>query len=332
MSKFYSLEKFNALCAKMAAAYGVPSTDKMFSVDPPRAIKLLNAVQESDSFLALTSLLPTTDIAGDVVTSAISGTVAGTTDTSAAERTPIEVDSRTKRSYLCQQVNFDWAIRYAIIDQWLRFGNYDSRVAQMILRRIGLDLLLIGWYGESHAATSNRTTYPLLQDVHPGWLYDLKTNKPANYITAEALTIGGAASTYKNLDSAAYDLLTLIPKEKRNGNERLIIGQGLLSHEIDVLLELHGRTPTEKQAMQVMSKTFAGMKPEVPAGFPDKGLMVCDPAQLQRYVQDSSLRKQLLDNPKRDRVEHYQSENLDYKIGDLDCVVSLDYTKVEFGD
>ena len=333
---FYSQKQFTEMVAKMAAFYGVADATEMFTIDVPKALQLIDAIQESDAFLARTSVIPTTDIAGRVVTLGITGTIAGTTDTTGAgERTPAFLTAKTERNYLCKQVNFDYGIRYEELDQWRRFPDYAARVGQMVLRRIALDLLLIGWYGESHAATSDRANNPLLQDVHPGWLHDLKTNKSANYIQPASgndhITIGGAGSDYTNLDSACYDLLNLIPVERRNGRETVIIGRRLLAHEAEVLYDLYGRKPTEKQAMAVLAKGFAGMQSVCPAGFPDYGLMVIDPANLQRYVQDGSIRKQIKDNARKDQIEHYQSENLDYRIGDLDAAAALDYTKVQLG-
>ncbi|MGE4301986.1 MAG: P2 family phage major capsid protein [Victivallaceae bacterium] len=336
-STLYSRPQFEKFCAAMARTYNVKTVAEMFSIDIPKALKLINAIQESAEFLNLVNMVGTTDKAGRVVELSANTPIASTTDTSGAgERSPKRVTSKEERNYLCQQVNFDWGIGYEELDQWRRFSDYNARVQSMILTRIALDLLLIGFYGTSHAATSDPVANPLLQDVHPGWLFDLKTNKPANYIgpvgEATQILIGGDGAAYANIDQAAYDMLTLIPKAKRNGREMVIIGQNLLSHEAEVLYELYGRKPTEKQAMQALSKGFGGMKAVVPAGFPDNGLMVCDPSQLLIYVQDSSIRKMIVDNPKKDQIEHYQSQNLDYKIADLDCVVALDYTKVALGD
>ena len=79
-----------------------------------------------------------------------------------------------------------------------------------------------------------------------------------------------------------------------------------------------------------LSKTYGGLPATSPACFPDTGVMVTDPANLQIYIQEGSLRRQLVDNPKRDQIEHYQSQNECYRISDLDAAAAVNYEDIEF--
>ena len=58
--------------------------------------------------------------------------------------------------------------------------------------------------------------------------------------------------------------------------------------------------------------------------------MVVDPSNLQHYIQDSSLRRQMLDNPRKDQIEHFQSQNECFRIGDLDACAAVNHADVEF--
>jgi len=330
---FYNRTLFTELQKRLAQSYGVKDVVEMFDVTPPMAVKLLNAVMESDEFLRRCSLIPVTDSKGELVTMTVPSTIAGRTDTSSTgERAPQRIGAPTGRYYDCKQTNYDVALQYALVDAWARFADFDQRLMGAIYKRQGLDRLLIGWYGTSAAATTNRTSNPLLQDVNQGWIYDLKTNKAAHFID-EGRTAGkivlGTGGDYTNLDSIVHDLYSLIPVEHRTGREVALIGRELLVWDRAAVYAAFGTTPTEKLALNRLAQQYAGLETVTPAGFPDRGVMVCDPAQLQIYYQAGAVRRALMDNPKRDQVEHYMSDNEAFMIADLDAVAAIDATKVE---
>ena len=321
-------ERYNGLVKGLAAHYGVTSATEAFAVTEPKALELINAVQQSVEFLNRVSVIPVTDTTGAIVMLNIPNPLAGRTDTTGSgERKPQSVTDMTERTYLVAQIDYDYNLTYNQLDIWARFPDFATRVANMVNRRKALDMLLIGFNGTSRAATTDRVANPLLQDVSQGWIFDLKTNNPANYLSPGTISFG-ASGDYKNLDQAANDLLSAIPREHRTGNERVIIGEELLAWEVDILFEITGHKPTEKQALQVLKKGAAGMPMEVVPGFPTKGMMVTDPANLQIYLQTKSVRKQYADNPKKNCVEHYHSENSDWKIGDIKAIAALDADQV----
>lgn len=327
--------KFNTLQLGMAKKYAVESVVQMFSVSVPQAISLVDAIQQSSAFLAQISAIPVTDSKGEIITMHAPASVAGRTDTSGIkERVPQRVGTLSNRTYEVKKTNFDTAITYTAMDAYARFSDFNARLLGMILRRQALDRLLIGWYGNDCAADTDRDTYPLLQDVNHGWFYDLATYKPANYVVAdenEKLKLGRTGD-WKNLDHLAFDLLSLIPEEHRTGRETVIVGRKVIAWESGKIFAAHGQTPTEKVNFEFLAKTYGGMPATMPAGFPDNGVMVTDPANLQLYWQDSAVRRQLIDNPKKDQVEHFQSANECYRIGDLDAIAAVKAADIEFVD
>ena len=331
---FLSKDRFEALQTRLAKSYNVRTVSEMFNVDVPKAVALINAVQQSIAFLQMVSVINVTDTKGDIVTLHAPTSIAGRTDTGSGtkERVAQVVGNKTARTYETAQTNYDIALRYSDVDAWRRFSDYDSRILSMIYHRMGLDQLLIGWYGKACAKDTDRETNPLLQDVNFGWMYDLYTNKPENWIKADSgqkLKLG-AGGDWNNLDQLAYELLSLIPEENRTGNEMVLVGRRIVAWESGKIFEAHGQTPSEKTKFSLLSKTYGGLPATSPACFPDTGVMVTDPANLQIYIQEGSLRRQLVDNPKRDQIEHYQSQNECYRISDLDAAAAVNYEDIEF--
>ncbi|UKI31408.1 MAG: phage major capsid protein, P2 family [Lentisphaeria bacterium] len=238
------------------------------------------------------SVINVTDTKGDIVTPHAPTSIAGRTDTGSGtkERVAQVVGNKTARTYETAQTNYDIALRYSDVDAWRRFSDYDSRILSMIYHRMGLDQLLIGWYGKACAKDTDRETNPLLQDVNFGWMYDLYTNKPENWIKADSgqkLKLG-AGGDWNNLDQLAYELLSLIPEENRTGNEMVLVGRRIVAWESGKIFEAHGQTPSEKTKFSLLSKTYGGLPATSPACFPDTGVMVTDPANLQIYIQEGA--------------------------------------------
>jgi len=330
-----SRKLFNALQKAMAQAYGTENASQQFTATPLMAQTLNDAVQKSSGFLSRITIAPRPDLVGEVLTMSILSSVAGRTDTSSSgERSPQQAGAPNQtRAYAMKQHNYDTAMKYSLIDSWARYPDFRKRYSAAIQQRIALDRLMVGWYGMSAAATTDRVANPKLQDVNKGWIYDLKTNKPEHYLSPTgAGALGqinlGPTGDYKNLDHLVFSLFSLIAEEHRTGNEVAIIGQGLVTWEMGKLLAEHAGTPTEKNAIKVLGKSYGGLESVVVSNFPDNGLLIVDPAMLHIYFQDSSVRRQSVDNPKKDQVEDYISMQEAYMIENLEACVAIDDSKV----
>ena len=324
---------FNLFCASLATNHGQTSAAQMFTVAPDKAMKIISAIQEGDAFLKQTSLLPVDNQKGRVISVGAQSSVASRTDTSGGtKRAGKSLSAASERSYDCRQVNFDVAIPYADLDLWAHLPEFHKRAMEAVSRVRSTDLLKIGFYGNSDdAATTNSTTYPLLQDVGKGWLQTLIDEKPANYITEIVEASGkikiGATGDFKNVDQLIGDMLTQIPVEHRTGNEIVIIGSGLLASRDSALLGAI-TSPTEDVAGK--SSMIAGLKHVTPSFFPDNGLWITDPKNLQIYIQNSSIRRRVTDTPESDCVTDWMSKNIDHNIGNLDAIIAIDAAAVEF--
>ena len=326
---------FNQLRASMAQSYGVEITTEEFAATIPMAQKLNDAIQASSGFLQQISIIGVEDIKGEIVDLQIHSTIAGRTDTSGAgERSPQLAQEPDGRGYECKDTEFDVGITYALLDAWARYPDFRKRYMDAVYKRIALDRLLIGWYGESAAANTDRATNPLLQDVNTGWIYDLKTNNAGNYLTEGGNVAGkiqiGAAGDYKNVDALVYDIGSLITPENLTGNEIAIVGRGLVAYDMNKVLSEHAETPSEKVNFQILGKSYGGFKSAVIPQFPVYGVLITDPKNLQLYYQLSSLRRKSEDKSSKKMVIDWISQNEAYRIGNLDAISGAESANVEF--
>ena len=81
-----------------------------------------------------------------------------------------------------------------------------------MLKRQGLDRIMVGWNGTHAAASTNLTQYPLLQDVNKGWLQKMRERAASRVIREGAATGSkvriGKGGDYANIDAAVFDLVT----------------------------------------------------------------------------------------------------------------------------
>ena len=58
-----------------------------------------------------------------------------------------------------------------------------------------------------------------------------------------------------------------------------------------------------------LGKRFGGLQAVAVPFFPANAILITSLSNLSIYYQDSARRRNLLDNPKRDRIENYESSN-----------------------
>jgi len=323
---------FSALCAVLAANYNVRSVAEAFSVAPTVAQELKDKIVEQATFLPKINVLQVDELVGENLLGFANSTVTGRTDTSQPdkERTPRSVLGMGNYGYKLSQTNADVALRYAIMDAWAKFPDFQARYARYVQQRMGNDMELIGWRGTSAAATTDATANPMLQDVNKGWMQYMRDSLPANILTGGETTglikIGGGGD-WPNLDVAVNDLLQGIPEFMRRDLVALI-GSDLIAREKAALFAAVGGQPTEKTALAASMTTFGGLPWETPSNFPGRGLVITSYDNLSIYQQADSWRRQIVDNPKRDQVEDYSSRNEGYVVETPEKFVAVEFANV----
>lgn len=324
-------QKFNGYRERIETLNGVDDATTLFTVDPSVQQKLETRMQESSDFLGQVNVIGVDELMGEKVGVTVTSTVAGRTDTSAADRPTQDPTGLDKQGYLLAQTNFDTHLSYSKLDTWAKFPDFETRIRDAVLRRQALDRIMIGFNGTSIAASTNRVNNPLLQDVNKGWLQQMRENASARVMSDGAdteagftgkVTYGAAATAdYKTLDALVYDVKhELLPAWAREDTELVaIVGQALLHDKYFPLVNAE-RDPSEQLARDVImsTKRLGGLPAAVVPFFPATSILITRLDNLSIYFQNDKRRRAIIDNPKRNRVENFESSNEGYVVEDYD--------------
>lgn len=319
---------FNAYLDQLATLNGVPSATAKFTVEPSVQQRLETRIQESSDFLGRVNIVGVDEQGGDKIGLGVSGPIASTTNTNTTDRSPRDPLALDETGYFCTQTNFDTFIRYATLDMWAKFKDFQTRLRDAILRRQALDRIMIGFNGVSRAATSDIVANPLLQDVNIGWLQKYRTHAAARVMAevvagSGAVKVGsGAGTDYKNLDALVYDAVGNLvdPWHREDTDLVAVMGRELLDDKYFPILNTT-QAPTETLAADIIiSQKRVGGLPAVRVPFVPAGtILVTRLDNLSIYYQNGTRRRKVDDNAKRDRIENYESSNEAYVVEDYGC-------------
>lgn len=315
---------FEAFTARVAQLNGVADATKTFAVEPSVQQTLEKKIQESSEFLSRINIIGVDELKGEKLRLGPTGPIAGRTDTSSADRQTRDVSSLDAQGYECRKTDFDTHITYGKLDAWAKFPNFQTMLRDVIVRQQALDRIMIGFNGTSAAATTNRTDNPLLQDVNIGWLQSYRENAPERVldeVTAESgkVTVG-ATGDYKNLDALVYDVVNeLIDPWHRESTDLVVIcGRKILADKYFPLINQDLEPSEQRAADLIISAKRMGGLPAVRVPFvPDGTLLITMLENLSIYYQRGARRRHIVENPKRDRIENYESSNDAYVVEDF---------------
>ncbi|PIF89727.1 P2 family phage major capsid protein [Acidovorax sp. 62] len=314
---------FSAYLSQLATLNGVESAAQMFTVTPTVQQKLESRIQESSEFLKSIGIYPVDEMQGQKIGIGTDGPVASRTDTTAGDRVTRDAASLGGQGYQCVQTNYDTHVRYATLDMWAKFPDFQLRLSRAIQQQCALDRIMTGFNGTSAAANTNRVTNPLLQDVNKGWLQYLRENAPERVMdhgAAAGKVVVGATGDYKTLDGLVYDATEslLDAWHAEAGDLVAIVGRGLMHDKLFPLVD--GQTaPTEMLAADIVrSQRRLGGKPGITVPYmKPNAILITSLKNLSIYYQDGSRRRAVIDNPKRDRIETFESSNDAFVVEDL---------------
>ena len=333
--------KFNSYLGHQATLNGVAEEvvtgGKKFTVTPTIAQTLEDRIQESSAFLKKIGFYGVREQEGENLGLGTSATIAGTTNTDSTDRVTTDPTSLNAFGYRCEQTNFDTHVKYSKLDMWAKFPDFQTRLRDAIIRQIARDRLMIGWNGVSRAATSNRATYPLLQDVNKGWIQYVRDND-ASRIMSEVVEESSAVKVgtdtgydYQNLDSLVFDAVQNLLDEWHAEDTDLvaIMGRQLLADKYFPIID-DNNTPTEKIASDIIvsSKRVGGLPAIRVPFFPARTIVITTLENLSIYWQEDTNRRTIVDNAKRDRIEDYQSINEDYVVEDTGAFCAIENIKL----
>ncbi|MFW1924831.1 phage major capsid protein, P2 family [Acinetobacter ursingii] len=315
--------KYNKVMVELAKLNGVEKVSQKFNVTPTVQQKLEDKIQESSEFLKKINIFLVTEQSGSAVGLGISRPIASRTNTDATERQATDPSSMDERFYFCRKTDFDTAIKYQKLDQWAKFKDFYARFRGAIVKRQALDRIMIGFNGISIASNTDINANPLLQDVNKGWLQKMREENPSRVMksgaTQNKITVGKTGD-YKNLDALVMNIVDEMIDDVHQGNPDLVVmcNRKTVSDKYFPMVN-KDQENTEKLAADIIisQKRMGGLATYSVPFFPEGIILVTTFDNLSIYVQEGARRRTVIDNPKRDQIENYESSNEDYYIEDL---------------
>jgi P2 family phage major capsid protein len=319
-------QAYEQYAAQIAKLNDTADVSSKFAVEPTVQQRLETKMQESSEFLKRVNVLPVTELEGEKLGLSISGPIASRTDTSKAERQPVDPTALTSNRYRCEKTDYDTAIPYRKLDTWAKFPDFQQRIRDVIVTQAALDRIMVGWNGVKAVATTDKTANPLLQDVNVGWLQQYRDHAAQRVLHEGTKQAGkvlvGKDGDYANLDALVMDIVSSMidPWFQEDTSLVVVCGRELLHDKYFPIVNTT-HVPTEQLASDlVVSQKRIGNHPAVRVPFfPKRALMVTKPSNLSIYYQEGARRRSLIDNPKRDQIENYESSNDAYVVEDFGC-------------
>lgn len=313
-----SSQRLHAYMANTARAYGGVAGQQYTAT--PSVAQTLNdkIVQDGGAFLARINTVAVPEVKGQKVLMGVAGTVSGRTDTSGnGERVARSLVALDDEDYELKKTDSDVALKYATIDAWAKFPDFETRFGRAIRQAIANDRLRVGWNGTTAAATTDRTAHPDLSDVNKGWLEHIRLwNSGSQYVDGTGAVALGS-DDFPNLDTLIQYIAGRMAPEFRAmpGRVALISDDMLMAEEAAFYAE-QGRRPTEKLAGLdgMMVRMYGNLPAITPPFFPDGTILVTSLENLSIYWQNTSWRRQQIDNPKKDQYEDFNTRNEGYVV------------------
>lgn len=259
--------------------------------------------------------------------------VASRTDTTIQERSTRDLSVLDPQKYYAALTEYDFHTTYSRMDAFAHLGQVGVLMRQQASLAIGRSQMMVGWNGESVAEQTDLETYPLLQDVNIGWLSGVRLSQPTRIMgydsagkpTSDMYKIG-EGGRYISLDALVFAAIAeLMDAWYQNSDDLVVLLGRKIGTAHGVTLLNSGNLPSERNALATWftNKTIAGLPSLMPPYMPDRAVVVTSLKNLSIYHQLGTLRRTVIDNPKRNRVEEYISENQAYVVEDLGKFVAV---------
>ncbi|MCT8824369.1 phage major capsid protein, P2 family [Glaesserella parasuis] len=329
-------QAYFSLVAALAKHYSVDHESilrgESFSLSAPEASLLGENIQQRSDFLKLINMFPVSHLKGKKLLGATEKGITGRKKTGRHLATL----GHDQHGYELFETDSGVLIPWAMFDAFaIHKDKLGALYEEYVQNQIALDMLQIGWYGQSVA---ENTSKPDLSDVNKGWLCLLKEQKSANFMTESSassgkITLFGEGADYANLDDLAFDLKQGLDLRHQSRNDLVfLVGADLVGKETKLIQKQHGLTPTEKAALgsHNLLGSFGGMNAITPPNFPARAAVVTTLKNLSIYTEQESVRRSLRnDEDKKGLVNSYYRQE-GYVVEDLGLMTAIDHTKVKF--
>ncbi|WP_346351939.1 phage major capsid protein, P2 family [Oceanimonas sp. AH20CE76] len=324
-------------CSRLAQGYGIDpqSLGQQFSVTGPQETRLRQALLESVDFLNRITIADVDQIKGQVVDMGISSIHSGR---KASGRFIKEVGVGG-HSYELTETDSGALLPWSTLAVWANAGNegeFLRLVNEFINRTFALDMLRVGFNGNSIAANTDPAKNPLGQDVNKGWQQLVKEWNGGSQIIGSAQDKvyfdpdGGG--DYKTLDAMASDLInsTLDPAFRSDPRLTVMVGADLVAAAQGRLYQQADK-PSEQVTAQQLATSIAGRPAITPPFFPGSRMVVTIPANLHLYTQRGTRQRSAAHNQDRKGFESQYWRMEGYAVGEYRAYASFDESGMEIG-
>lgn len=312
--------KYATLQKAFAKVYKAREGANYFTIEPSTAQSINASITAKSDFLERINIIPVSEIKGEKIMLGVTGPVTGRTNINTTDREPKDFSSLDNNTYELSPTESDVSLPWAKVDAWAKFPDFHKRYSDAVEKQIALDRMMVGFRGTHSAAQTDIEAFPMLEDVNKGWLQQAREQVPGQVIS-QGLEVGkirlGEGGDYANLDALVYDVTRVIDDNLRGGGDLIaIIGSDLLAHDKAVLYAKQAGTPTEKERIESAKvvNTYGGVPSFSVPFFPVNAVLITSWDNLSIYFQDTSWRVLMQENPKRNRVEDYNSRNEGYVV------------------
>lgn len=341
----FTQQRFDEYTARLAELNGLSHqavTTRKFTIDPAIQQTLVTRMQASSAFLGRINVVPVAQLKGQKVGLTMGSSIASNTDTSTGTpRKGTDPTGLDANGYEAFQNNYDTVLRYAKLDMWSQFPDFQTRIRDACLKRQMLDRICVGFNGTSYAKTSNRANNPLLQDVNIGWLQHIRDDAPERYMAevedgkkAGKVTFG-TSGDYDSLDSMVWDAKeSLLPEWAQEDPDLVVIVGRKLVH--DKYFPLINRTEgsLDMMARQAIMADIqlGGLPVERVPYFPANAFLITKYDNLSMYFQKGSQRREIKNQSDLDQVTDFQSSNDAYPVEDYDFTAFVENIEARNSD
>jgi P2 family phage major capsid protein len=283
------------------------------TVTPQEAQRIEQKLREQYAFLGMINTIFTNDSAGEIIHWSNAKTLSKRTTvalTNGDLRRPEAVSAPTGRDYALTDHEMDVVVTWNEILRWgEKSGEVFSEYRNFITRSRAASILRVGFWGQSYNAlvNSNIGTHTMGEDVKKGWLQYMIENNPSNVLGIAASTTDPKGYTIDPIDigtSGDFPSIAALVAYMKNTIDRLyrndtgiraIVGTELGTYDTTKMTSTAGNTPTERQAVETLLSlsTAAGVPMYNPDEFPERALMLVNPMNLQRMVQNDSQERRI---------------------------------------
>ncbi|MFC1011013.1 phage major capsid protein, P2 family [Pasteurella multocida] len=327
-------KEFYSLVEKLSNKYS-PNTQlhagkSHISIENTQVFKLRESIQQNSDFLKNINMFTVFDSIGDKL-SCVSKNITGRQENS---RNVAQVEHDNQR-YELIETDSGVLIPWHLLDHFALYQKeQEARYEKYIQTQIALDMLQIGWYGNSIASS---TTKDDLSDVNKGWLTLLAEQRSKGFMTegsqkTGAIKIFGENADFVNLDQLALELKQALDRRHQCRNDLVfLVGSELVAKEKTPIYQHIGNNGQDVLSAHYLTNNFGGMPAIIPPNFPEKCAVVTTLKNLSIYDLADSQRISIRQDDDNKAIIHSYLRHEAYVIEDLSLMAAIDHTKVTLG-